>query len=61
MPKPIVNEEACTGCGTCVNTCPVGVFELKEGKAVVVNPDSCIGCRACEASCPEGAITVEEE
>jgi len=60
MPKPIVNTELCTGCGTCASVCPQGVFEIKDGKAVVVSPENCIGCRVCESSCPEGAITVEE-
>lgn len=61
MPKPVVDESKCTGCGTCVDVCPQSVFELKGGKAKVVNPDACIGCRACESSCPAGAITVKEE
>ncbi|MCD6084497.1 MAG: 4Fe-4S binding protein, partial [Desulfurococcales archaeon] len=26
MPKPVVNEETCIGCGTCVAVCPTGVF-----------------------------------
>lgn len=60
MPKPVVDTEKCTGCGTCVESCPVGVLELKDGKAYPANPDACIGCRACESVCPEGAITVEE-
>ncbi len=60
MPKPIVDAEKCTGCGTCVSVCPQQVFEIKDGKAVVVKPDDCIGCRVCETSCPEGAITIEE-
>ena len=45
----------CTGEGTCVDTCPVLVFELKEidgeTKAVVVAEDQCIVCRACEVTC----------
>ena len=61
MPRPVVDKDKCTGCGTCVNVCPQGVFELKEGKAEVVKPESCIGCKACESACPAGAITVQEE
>ncbi len=60
MPKPVIDKEKCTGCGTCVNTCPQGVLELKGDKAEAVNPDNCIGCKACEAVCPVGAITVQE-
>ncbi len=56
--KPTVDKNKCTGCGTCVDVCPMDVFELKE-KAEVKSPDACIGCRACELQCPEKAIKVE--
>ena len=29
----IVVDPKCTGCETCVNTCPVGVYEIKDGKS----------------------------
>jgi len=55
-----VDVEKCTGCGTCVDTCPVEVFEVKDEKSVVVNNDECLVCRACEVQCPEAAIEVIE-
>ena len=55
---PVVDSEKCDGCGTCVDSCPVTVLEVKNKKAVVVNPDECIECRACEASCPNSAISI---
>lgn len=62
MPKPTINYDKCTACGTCVDICPVPekVFEKQDGKVVVTKPDNCIGCKACEVQCPESAITVED-
>jgi len=60
MAVPKINEKKCTNCGTCVETCPVGVFEKDaSGKVSVKNPQDCIECKACEVSCPAKAITVE--
>ena len=60
MPTVKLDENTCTACQTCVNTCPMGVFEVDGDKVVVANEEQCIGCRACEASCPVGAIQVED-
>jgi 2-oxoglutarate ferredoxin oxidoreductase subunit delta len=60
MVKIVVDNAKCTGCGTCVDTCPVGVYEVKAGKSVPVKPEECLVCRACEVLCPENAIQVIE-
>ncbi len=64
MVSVVVDHEKCTGCASCVDVCPVEVFEMQdvggEEKSVVVNEESCIVCRACEVNCPEQAITVTE-
>ena len=62
MPTPIVDEKKCTGCNTCVEICPMQVFELDSAKkkAVVKKANECIGCRACEVQCPESAIKVND-
>jgi len=60
MVKIVVDSSKCTGCATCTETCPVGVYEIKDGKCVPVKSEECLVCRACEVQCPEGAIQVIE-
>jgi NAD-dependent dihydropyrimidine dehydrogenase PreA subunit len=67
MSKVKVDWTKCTGCGTCVDNCPVLVFELQDlgdypdsKKAVPVRADDCIDCMTCTSLCPTGAIIVEE-
>ena len=60
MVKIVVDNAKCTGCGTCSETCPVGVYEIKDKKSVAAKPQECLVCRACEVQCPEGAIQVIE-
>ena len=55
-----VNEDICTGCGTCVEVCEFDTLELvetPEGEMVCkVNQALCKGCGCCAAACPSGAI-----
>jgi Fe-S-cluster-containing hydrogenase component 2 len=57
-----VDVSRCTGCGACVEACPVGAMALVDGKARV-DERACTGCEACVNACPEGAIqpTVQGE
>ena len=60
MVKIVVDSQKCTGCGTCKDTCPVGVYEIKDNKSVAIKAEECLVCRACEVQCPETAIQVVE-
>jgi NAD-dependent dihydropyrimidine dehydrogenase PreA subunit len=50
--------EKCTGCKTCTQVCPHGVFNMDEGKAKIIEKDSCMECGACALNCPAKAIEV---
>ena len=62
MAKVKVDYDTCTGCGICIDTCPVVVYELQaiNGKTVcaVVAEDQCLACLACVAQCPVQAIEI---
>jgi len=61
--KAIVDEEECTGCGLCSETCPE-VFELSDDVASVivdeVPEDAIDTCKQAAEECPVEAITIEE-
>ncbi|MFN3741031.1 MAG: 4Fe-4S binding protein, partial [Thermodesulfovibrionales bacterium] len=50
----VVRSEICSGCETCVSSCPYTAIVMKEGKAFIT--EYCQLCRACLSVCPEGAI-----
>ena len=52
-----IDKEKCTGCGACVDVCPVDALKLEDDKAVV-DPETCIDCGTCVDECPVEAITL---
>ena len=58
-----INLDDCTGCGSCIDTCPVGVFELNEniGKIKIVALEECLDCKACEVQCSQECIQIISE
>lgn len=51
-----VDTEKCTGCGDCVEECPVEALKVENDKCVP-DPDECTDCGACIDTCPEEAIS----
>jgi len=50
----VVGSDKCSGCETCIGSCPYTSIVMKEGKAFIT--EYCQLCRACLGVCPEGAI-----
>lgn len=67
MPRIIVDDAYCKGCGLCVNACPKKIIELDATTitakgyhpARLVDESACVGCCSCALMCPDVAITVE--
>lgn len=55
--KPHVIEKKCTGCGCCINICPVEAISLKKEKALM-DQVKCIGCGECLSACKFYAIFI---
>ena len=53
-----IREDACRGCGLCVDVCPTAVLVLDEAgrKAKVKTAEDCIACLSCAYLCPSGTI-----
>jgi electron transfer flavoprotein alpha subunit len=50
----VVKLDKCTGCETCLESCPYDAIVMKDEKAVI--NEYCTECMTCLSVCPEGAI-----
>jgi len=57
---PWVDKEKCTGCGICVEKCPVDTISMEDEKAKI-NMDECIHCGVCHDVCPQQAVRHDSE
>jgi heterodisulfide reductase subunit A-like polyferredoxin len=68
---PEVDEERCSGCGSCKEACPHSAIEIEmaEREMAIFGPqtamapiahvkeDMCVGCGLCASTCPSDVIT----
>ncbi len=55
----IVDKDLCTGCGQCVDSCPVEAISMNDNDIAVVDPDTCVDCGDCVNVCPVDAISMK--
>lgn len=68
MPRIIVDDRYCKGCGLCVGVCPRGIIELDTSRITAKgyhpariaegSESQCTACGTCYLMCPDVAITV---
>ncbi len=65
--QPVVNEEICSGCGKCVNICPVEAMGLVSAnhfaepnrKKAKLDESACLGCGLCARICSKEGIQMQ--
>lgn len=54
--EQVLEKEKCTACSACINICPKGAIEFKDGydgfKYPVIDQEKCIDCGLCKKTCP---------
>ena len=65
MPKIVINEARCKGCGLCTIACSRILVSLSDTPnnmgytvAIFSEPEKCTGCALCAEMCPDVAIMV---
>ena len=51
-----IDENVCTGCGICKETCSVNAIQGMENSPHTINTDICTKCGVCYNACPNNAI-----
>jgi pyruvate ferredoxin oxidoreductase delta subunit len=58
--KPVIDEDTCTRCFTCVDYCPDGII-ARTDEGPVIDYNLCKGCGVCAKECLFNAINMERE
>jgi NAD-dependent dihydropyrimidine dehydrogenase PreA subunit len=54
--RAVVDADTCTGCGACVDDCPMEAIFCDGNDIAAVSAEACIGCGLCARLCAPGAI-----
>ena len=52
-----IDRESCSGCGDCLERCPMEALSLAD-EVAMVNDDTCIGCGNCVSVCPTESLSM---
>lgn len=55
----VIDMDACTGCGICLEWCPTDAIALSEDGVAQRDESACLGCGVCARFCPESAISLK--
>jgi NAD-dependent dihydropyrimidine dehydrogenase PreA subunit len=56
----VIDPEACSGCGICVERCPTDAISLDAAGWARRDENACLGCGVCSRFCPQEAIALKE-
>lgn len=56
----MIDTDACTGCGACLEWCPTDAITIGEDGVARRDENACLGCGVCARFCPESAISLKE-
>jgi Pyruvate/2-oxoacid:ferredoxin oxidoreductase delta subunit len=55
----VIDSDACTGCGICMQWCPTDAISLNADGLTRRDESACLGCGVCARFCPESAISLK--
>ncbi len=56
---PILHEDKCAGCGSCLEVCGPGALSLSAEGKIQVDRAVCVGCGACFHACAKGGLEID--